>query len=171
MKRNLVFTYQPGVLGNLVFTIMVCTFSIVPCLRNYSLVQDIKYVLLHFLINSFHLMFMVLILIIFHLKSKFPWHHLWDWSSFPPWFAVPSFSFIFHVPIYLGIILSLVPLIYLSILTAFQPLIFAIFFMSLQKPLFFWQFLKLFSFSRDSVKFLYKCRVHEAGNHLYLLGV
>ena len=92
---------------NLVFTIIVRTFSIVPCLRNCSLVQDIKYVLLHFLINSFHLMFMVLILIIFHLKSKFPWHHLWDWSSFPPWFAVPSFSFIFHVPIYLGIILSL----------------------------------------------------------------
>ena len=92
---------------NLVFTIMVCTFSIVPCLRNYSLVQDIKCVLLHFLINSFHLMFMVLISIIFHLKSKFPWHHLWNWSSFPPWFAVPSFSFIFHVPIYLGIILSL----------------------------------------------------------------
>lgn len=72
-----------------------------------------------------------------------------------------------HIPcshLFGNYFVSFVPLIYLSILKVFQPLIFAIFFlMSLQKPLFFWQFLKLFCFSSDSVKFLYKYRFHEVG--------
>lgn len=107
-----------------------------PSLRKYFLVQ---YILLHFFINSFHLMFMVLILISFHLKSEFPWRHLWNWSSFLPWFAVPSFSGIFHVPIYLGIILSLLYLWSICLfLQFFSP-------WSLQFS-FLWAFKNLFSF-------------------------
>lgn len=122
----------------------VCAFSIVPCLRKYFLVQ---YILLHFFINSFHLMFMVLILISFHLKSKFPWRHLWNWSSFlPDLLFLPSQAYSMF-PFIWELFCSLCTFDLFVYSYSFQPLIFAIFFlMSLQKPLFFWQFLKLFAF-------------------------
>lgn len=85
--------------------------------------------------------------ITFHLMSKFPWHHLLNGSSFLTdllYLSPLSYSMF---PVIFGVILSLFSAIDLSILTTFQPLIFAIFFlMNLQKPLFCWQFLKLFAF-------------------------
>lgn len=77
--------------------------------------------------------------IIFHLKYIFPWHRLLDWSSFPHWCAIPPSSVIFHVPIYLGIILSLFCAIDLCVYSYnFSALDLCNFFflMSLQKPLF-----------------------------------